>query len=205
MVKYCSECGNGLEKDTKFCSECGTEIKEIIEAKTPATPKKTEKQKTKKKASPKMSFPKLQLKLPKVSKKAVLAVVAVFCLVAVATTLVVMGPFDMTSTVVKSSIGGRTFDVTIVNECDSDAECCFKVGALNYNGLDSFAVPAGEEITVEIVEDYLEKLLLREDYDITLKATVDYEVHGIASGVTESATFVINTEDGLAVEATTVI
>ena len=196
MVENCSVCGNKLEDDFKFCPECGEKVP--IPKKTKTTKKVETKAKTKnkKKKTPiKFTLPKLTMNIP---RKTALAAIAIICIaVVVAAGVVVISPFDATSSVVsvkQEDFGGRVFKATVENTCGCEAECYLKVGALKYG--ETFTVLPEEKIIVDVVEDSLNPNLLSSNYDITLYAAIDYMTEGTAFDVTESAEFSILEEDG---------
>ena len=191
MIKKCSVCGNELEEDAKFCPDCGEKVPSVQETEKIET--KTKAKIKKKKTTTKFNLPKLSLKN---APKPVIAGIALLCIVIIAVAgVVVISPFDITSSIVKT--GGRAFSVDIENTCDADATCYLTVGGLRYNYFGTngeFKVHLGDSVTITLAED----VLFRQDisYDITLFATTDYTEKGTALDVTESAAFTISQTDG---------
>jgi len=188
MVENCSVCGKKLDKEMKFCPDCGEKVPLSAQTKKIET-KPKQKNKTKRKTL-KISWPKISLK--KVPKP-VLAGVALLCVAIIAIAGVfVLSPFDLTGSAALKEKGGRTFAIDIQNTCDSDAKCYLTVSGITYcyfgnNG--EFSVPAGETLTVNIVEDAL--VIPFKNYEISLFADIGHMEKGTATSVTESAGFVI--------------
>jgi len=184
----CPDCEKIIEEGLTFCPECGKRF--LPAEKTGITkPEKVEKPKTRK-GKRRFSFPKIFSKIP---RKTMLILLFVVCIVIVAAaSLYYYYPFSTTN---GTSYGGRTFVLTINNSHTSNAECYLKVGALAYG--DTFLILAGEELTIDVIEDDLHPNLLSSDYDITLFATInELTLEDTAYDVTDSASFSIFASDG---------
>ena len=136
-------------------------------------------------------MPKLSLK--KVPKPVIVGI-ALLCIAIIAVAgVIVISPFDMTGSVASvQEKGGRVFSVDVENTCDNDAECHLTVSGLTYTHFGNggyFTVPAGETMTVNIVEDVL--FVSYNNYKICLIAEIEHQEKGIVDGVAESIGFTI--------------
>lgn len=192
MPKYCPECGNRLEGSFKFCPECGKKMPMPEDTKRLEKVETKEEVKTKAKEKTRVALPKPSLKI---SKKTAIAIISIICIaVVVSAAILVISPFGNGTTGVGST-GGRTFIVTVNNTYSSSADCYLKIGNLKDNKYSDWNISSGESKTFEINED--DQVILQDDYDITLYATVDGDLkEAIASAVTESAEFLISSADG---------
>lgn len=194
MPKYCPECGNRLEGSFKFCPECGKKMPMPEDTKRLEKVETKEEVKTKAKEKRKVVLPKPSLKI---SKKTAIAIISIVCVAVVASAAVlVLSPFgNGTTGTGVGSAGGRTFIVTVNNTYSSSADCYLKIGNLKDNKNSDWNISSGESKTFEINED--DQVILQDDYDITLYATVDGDLkEATASAVTESAEFSISSANG---------
>ena len=199
MVENCLICGSKLEANVKFCPECGEKIPLAKGTKKVETKIKSKAKTKKKKTTTKFILPKISLKS---APKPMIAGIALLCIAIVAVAgVVVISPFDMTGSVSNTGAqeisGGRIFSVVVENFCDTDATCYLTVGGLKYKEVGNngdFTILSGKTITLDIVEDIL--YFTKNNYDISLYATIDYQEKGTVSGVTELAEFSISEIEG---------
>lgn len=210
MAKYCPYCGSEIEADFKFCPECGKSIPATVKGKKAEKEKKPEKVETKEKKETKEKAevkekekpkgkPKLKLKLPKIKlkipKKTAIIIVAIICIVAVAsaTTFVAINNNWFGATVVQSE--ERTFTINVTNELYSDVECYLTIDNLRQTEYGhGFTLNSSETKVLTIDED---NLLYpgRSAYRISLFADLEYEEFDTATAVTQYADFLIDEEN----------
>lgn len=198
MPLYCPECGNSLAENFKFCPECGKNLKGSFifcpdcGKKMPITNDVTQKETISEEPQPKkektkFKFPKISIKLP---KKTLIIILAIICIiVVVGAAAIVLYPRETNET----TMGGRTFTITIRNDFSSIANCYLLIDNLKQGvyGNPGFTVNANDIETINITEDDL--MFQRDEYVIKLFVTInDVQEVATANAVTESANFIID-------------
>jgi hypothetical protein len=188
-----------VRQDFKYCPECGKNLLDISQfyakqdkkstppsLKSISTPKQVD---TKKKKS---TFHKPSFKIPKINKypnkKILLSIVAVFVILIVIFSIILLDPFSGGLNG-SSSYGGRTFTVTIDNEYTEVVTAYVTIDNIKQGECgDEFEIQAGEKKTFNVNEDDLQ--YQRASYKIAVYTTVD-NVHrsAEATNVTEYASF----------------
>jgi hypothetical protein len=203
MTKYCPDCGKNVDETHKFCHECGKNLRVKMFycpecGKIMTSPEKPVQPEQPKKVKPH----KIRLKSPiKFGKKTVLIILAIVCIVVIASAIVVINPFKAPPVVSQ-----RSFIITLTNDCDSNVDCSISYSVPNGQLQYGEPVRITSNTTVPITIFERDFFSTQSTYNFTVYAELDYRVGATAYNVTSAADFrIFMDDDGLHVNNTATV